>query len=131
MDSNTNTNLFFIFWPFIVLPFHFLNLFFLNLFFYLKVFNLISSLNDLKAIVRGVSFTDTTQKTARTAPNHNRSYTKPQPILIGASAGACNRKTTLQRKPHRTSLITLLVCYTCMLMLYAGDVTLYLYANGM
>ena len=24
-----------------------------------------------------------------------------------------------------------LVCYTCMLMLYAGDVTLYLYANGM
>ena len=52
-------------------------------------------------------------------------------VGAGAGASACNRKIALTRKPHRTSSITPLVCYTCMLMLYAGDVTLYLYANGM
>ncbi len=35
---------------------------------------------------RGISFTDTTEKIARTAL---------QPILIDADAGACNRKTAL------------------------------------
>ena len=42
-------------------------------------------------ITRGVSLIDTTEKTARTAPN----LTAPQPIIIGAGAGACNRKTAL------------------------------------
>ncbi len=54
---------------------------------------------------------------------HNRgnrkNRTKPQRILIGAGVGVCNRKTALRRKPYRTSPITPLVCYTCMLMLYA------------
>ena len=39
-------------------------------------------------IYRGVSFTDTTARTA----TH---LTPPKPILIGVGAGACNRKTAL------------------------------------
>ena len=39
----------------------------------------------------GVSFTDTTKKTAKTASNRTAS----QPILIGVGAGAYNRKTAL------------------------------------
>ena len=35
-----------------------------------------------------------------------------------------------KKKPHCTSPITPLVCYTCMLIVYAGDVMLYLCANG-
>ena len=46
------------------------------------------ALHKGRVTVRGVSFTDTT---ARTAPH----LTAPKPILIVAGAGACNKKTAL------------------------------------